>query len=129
ARVRRRARALRAARRDHVARLAFDAARADARPPRRPARHLAPGRAQRRVLRARPGQRERHPRRARPQVRPRGPAPPAVLACPSATAAANSAPAVIEAHEARVPLLVLTADRPPELRALGAGQTIDQVKL
>jgi len=36
---------------------------------------------------------------------------------------------VIEAHEARVPLLVLTADRPPELRELGAGQTIDQVKL
>ena len=36
---------------------------------------------------------------------------------------------MIEAHEARVPLLVLTADRPPELRELGAGQTIDQVKL
>jgi 2-succinyl-5-enolpyruvyl-6-hydroxy-3-cyclohexene-1-carboxylate synthase len=54
---------------------------------------------------------------------------PAVLACTSGTAAANYAPAVIEAHEARVPLLVLTADRPPELRDLGAGQTIDQVKL
>src|SRR3954447_15267249 len=51
------------------------------------------------------------------------------LACPSGTAAANYAPAVIEAHEARVPLLVLTADRPPELRDVGAGQTIDQVKL
>jgi 2-succinyl-5-enolpyruvyl-6-hydroxy-3-cyclohexene-1-carboxylate synthase len=54
---------------------------------------------------------------------------PAAIACTSGTAAANYAPAVIEAHEARVPLLVLTADRPPELRDLGAGQTIDQVKL
>jgi 2-succinyl-5-enolpyruvyl-6-hydroxy-3-cyclohexene-1-carboxylate synthase len=54
---------------------------------------------------------------------------PAALACTSGTAAANYAPAVIEAHEARVPLLVLTADRPPELRQLGAGQAIDQVKL
>ena len=54
---------------------------------------------------------------------------PAALACTSGTAAANYAPAVIEAHEARVPLLVLTADRPPELRDVGAGQTIDQVKL
>jgi 2-succinyl-5-enolpyruvyl-6-hydroxy-3-cyclohexene-1-carboxylate synthase len=54
---------------------------------------------------------------------------PAVLACTSGTAAANYAPAVIEAWEARVPLLVLTADRPPELRSLGAGQTIDQLSL
>ena len=54
---------------------------------------------------------------------------PVVLACTSGTAAANYAPAVIEAYEARVPLLVLTADRPPELRDVGAGQTIDQVKL
>jgi 2-succinyl-5-enolpyruvyl-6-hydroxy-3-cyclohexene-1-carboxylate synthase len=54
---------------------------------------------------------------------------PVALACTSGTAAANYAPAVHEAHEARVPLLVLTADRPPELRAIGAGQTIDQVKL
>jgi len=54
---------------------------------------------------------------------------PAALACTSGTAAANYAPAVVEAHEARVPLLVLTADRPPELRDLGAGQTVDQVKL
>src|SRR5204862_7619061 len=54
---------------------------------------------------------------------------PAALACTSGTAAANYLPAVIESHEARVPLLVLTADRPPELRDLGAGQTIDQVKL
>src|SRR3954451_17194100 len=54
---------------------------------------------------------------------------PAALACTSGTAAANYAPAVYEAHEARVPLLVLTADRPPELREIGAGQTIDQVKV
>lgn len=54
---------------------------------------------------------------------------PVVLSCTSGTAAANYAPAVIEAYEARVPLLVLTADRPPELRDVGAGQTIDQVKL
>jgi len=54
---------------------------------------------------------------------------PAALACTSGTAAANYAPAVIEAHEARVPMIVLTADRPPELREVGAGQTIDQVKL
>jgi 2-succinyl-5-enolpyruvyl-6-hydroxy-3-cyclohexene-1-carboxylate synthase len=54
---------------------------------------------------------------------------PAVLACTSGTAAANYAPAVIEAAEAGVPLIVLTADRPPELRGIGAGQTIDQIKL
>jgi 2-succinyl-5-enolpyruvyl-6-hydroxy-3-cyclohexene-1-carboxylate synthase len=54
---------------------------------------------------------------------------PAAVACTSGTAAANYAPAVIEAHEARVPLIVLTADRPPELREVGAGQTIDQLKL
>ena len=54
---------------------------------------------------------------------------PAAIVCTSGTAAANFAPAVIEAYEARLPLLVLTADRPPELREVGAGQTIDQVKL
>ncbi|MGI8579419.1 MAG: 2-succinyl-5-enolpyruvyl-6-hydroxy-3-cyclohexene-1-carboxylic-acid synthase [Solirubrobacteraceae bacterium] len=54
---------------------------------------------------------------------------PAVIACTSGTAAANFAPAVHEAHEGHVPLVVLTADRPPELRDIGAGQTIDQVKL
>jgi 2-succinyl-5-enolpyruvyl-6-hydroxy-3-cyclohexene-1-carboxylate synthase len=54
---------------------------------------------------------------------------PSVLACTSGTAVVNYAPAVVEAYEARVPLLVLTADRPPELRDVGAGQTIDQVKV
>ncbi|RKD97112.1 2-succinyl-5-enolpyruvyl-6-hydroxy-3-cyclohexene-1-carboxylic-acid synthase [Halopiger aswanensis] len=54
---------------------------------------------------------------------------PTALICTSGTAAANFHPAVIEASQARVPLLVLTADRPPELRDSGANQTIDQVKL
>src|SRR3954452_1091279 len=54
---------------------------------------------------------------------------PVVLACTSGTAAAEYLAAVVEAHEAGVPLIVLTADRPPELREVGAGQTIDQVKL
>lgn len=52
-----------------------------------------------------------------------------VLVCTSGTAGANFYPAVIEAHESRVPLMVMTADRPPELRHCNSGQTIDQQKL
>ena len=54
---------------------------------------------------------------------------PVTLVCTSGTAAANYFPAVVEAHHSGVPLIVCTADRPPELRDAGAGQTIDQVKL
>ncbi len=54
---------------------------------------------------------------------------PTALVCTSGTAAANFHPAVMEADQARVPLLVLTADRPAELRDSGANQTVDQVKL
>src|SRR3954471_1614234 len=54
---------------------------------------------------------------------------PAAVTCTSGTAAANLHPAVVEAYEARVPLIVLTADRPPELRDVGAGQAIDQLHI
>jgi 2-succinyl-5-enolpyruvyl-6-hydroxy-3-cyclohexene-1-carboxylate synthase len=54
---------------------------------------------------------------------------PVALICTSGTAAAHFHAAVIEADEAGVPLIVLTADRPPELRGTGTSQTIDQLKL
>ncbi len=54
---------------------------------------------------------------------------PAAVVTTSGTATANLYPAVIEASHAQVPMIVLTADRPPELRDTGAGQTIDQIKI
>lgn len=54
---------------------------------------------------------------------------PVVLVCTSGTAAANFLPAIVEAHESGAPLLVITADRPPEMRACSSGQTIDQQKI
>ena len=54
---------------------------------------------------------------------------PAAVVCTSGSAAANFFPAIIEAHQARFSLILLTADRPHELRGSGANQTIDQIKL
>lgn len=54
---------------------------------------------------------------------------PVVLLCTSGTAASNYYPAITEAHYARLPLIVLTSDRPHELREVGAPQAIDQIQL
>ena len=54
---------------------------------------------------------------------------PVILVCTSGTAAANYAPAVAEASLSRIPLIVITADRPPEARDCRAAQTIDQVRM
>jgi 2-succinyl-5-enolpyruvyl-6-hydroxy-3-cyclohexene-1-carboxylate synthase len=51
---------------------------------------------------------------------------PAVLICTSGTAAANFLPAIVEASMSAIPLVILTADRPPELHNRGANQTIPQ---
>lgn len=53
----------------------------------------------------------------------------AAIVCTSGSAAANLFPAIVEASQSRLPLIVLTADRSHELRASGANQTIDQIKL
>ena len=54
---------------------------------------------------------------------------PAILLCTSGTAAVEFHAAVVEAHHAEIPILVCTADRPPELQNVGAPQTIDQTNL
>ena len=54
---------------------------------------------------------------------------PVPVVCTSGSAVANLHPAVVEADAANVPLLLFTADRPPELRGTGANQTIDQLKI
>lgn len=54
---------------------------------------------------------------------------PVAILCSSGTAAANFFPAIVEARQARIPLIILTADRPHELRDVGAPQAIDQIKI
>ena len=54
---------------------------------------------------------------------------PAILICTSGTAGVNYMPAVVEARESGVPIIILTADRPPNQRGIGSSQTIDQIKL
>ena len=54
---------------------------------------------------------------------------PALLICTSGTAVANYMPAVIEAKESGTPMVILSADRPPNLRGIGSSQTVDQIKI
>lgn len=54
---------------------------------------------------------------------------PVVVVCTSGTAIANLHPAVLEASHSHLPLVIVTADRPPEMRGTGASQTTDQIKL
>lgn len=53
---------------------------------------------------------------------------PALLICTSGTALANYFPAVVEARQSGVPMIILSADRPPHLRSVGSSQTIDHIK-
>src|SRR5260370_39497594 len=59
----------------------------------------------------------------------KSPGKPAVLLCTSGTAAAEFHPAVVEASYSSTPLIVITADRPPEMQDVGANQAIDQQQL
>ena len=102
-------------RRRGVPGLALDAAGPGAGRPARARGPRAAGRARRGLLRARPGAGDRAARRW--------------CCTTSGTAAAELHPAVVEAHHAGVPLVVCTADRPPELHHVGAPQTIDQARL
>src|SRR5437899_2206410 len=54
---------------------------------------------------------------------------PAIVVTTSGTAAVELHPAMVEAHQAGVPLLAVTADRPPELHQVGAPQTVEQARL
>ena len=54
---------------------------------------------------------------------------PSILVCTSGTAATNYHPAIAEARQSGVPMIVCTADRPPSLRGIGSSQTLDQIKL
>ena len=54
---------------------------------------------------------------------------PALLICTSGTAVANYMPGVTEAKESGTPMIVLSADRPPNLRGIGSSQTVDQIKI
>ncbi|TVR15540.1 MAG: 2-succinyl-5-enolpyruvyl-6-hydroxy-3-cyclohexene-1-carboxylic-acid synthase [Balneolaceae bacterium] len=54
---------------------------------------------------------------------------PAALICTSGTAVANYMPAVTEAKESGTPMIILSADRPPNLRGIGSSQTVDQIKI
>lgn len=54
---------------------------------------------------------------------------PACLVCTSGTAVANYLPAVVEATQSGIPMIISSADRPPHLRGIGSSQTIDQIKI